>query len=255
VSFICVATNLNQLRILATGQGTLTPNYSNAVLEIGRSYTNTAAGVNGHVFTNWVISTNWAGGVPDTNAVLRFVMQSNLTLQVNFADVTKPTNTIAAPTDGQQVGSVVFTVEGAAKDNVAVAAVFYQLNANPWVAALSINGWTNWTAEVTLMPGTNAVKAYAVDASGNKSLTNSVSFSTTNVFNLRLSIGAGQPLTGNGFELRVDASPGLPGQIEFSTNFVNWTKLTNFVGTNAPMNFRDSAATNSNQRFYRAVAP
>ena len=82
VSFFYSVTN--QLRIQATGQGTLSPNYSNAWLEIGRRYTNTATGINGYAFTNWVLSTNWVGGLISNSATLQFIMQSNLTLQVNF---------------------------------------------------------------------------------------------------------------------------------------------------------------------------
>jgi len=35
----------------------------------------------------------------------------------------------------------------------------------------------------------------------------------------------------------------------------DWTTLTSFISTNATMQFRDSAATNYNRRFYRAVVP
>ena len=51
-----------RLLVEAAGRGFLSPNYSNAVLEIGRNYRMTATGVNGHTFAHWVISTNWAGG-------------------------------------------------------------------------------------------------------------------------------------------------------------------------------------------------
>ncbi len=59
VSFQFVVTN--QLHIHATGLGTISPNYSNAWLEIGRNYTNKAAPSTGFVVTNWTISTNWLG--------------------------------------------------------------------------------------------------------------------------------------------------------------------------------------------------
>jgi hypothetical protein len=250
VSFFYVVTN--QLLIRATGQGTLSPNYSNAWLEIGRSYTNTATGINGHVFTNWVISTNWVGGTTNSSAVLRFIMQSNLTLQVNFADVTKPTNTISSPTNGQRFSTAVYTVKGTAKDNAGVTGVWYQLNTNAWSPAASTNSWTNWTATVGLIRGTNVVRAYAVDGSGNLSLTNSVTFVTTNGFVLQL---RAERLTGTGFDFQLAASPGLPGWILVSTNLGNWTRLTNFLGTNSLLQFHDPAATNDQRRFYRAVTP
>jgi hypothetical protein len=58
---------------------------------------------------------------------------------------------------------------------VAVSNVFYQLNNNGWNPVTSFNG-TNWSAAVTLTPGTNTVQAYAVDTSGNVSATNTVKF-------------------------------------------------------------------------------
>jgi hypothetical protein len=54
--------------------------------------------------------------------------------------------------------------------------VSYQLNGGAWATAQTANGWSNWTAGVTLTPGTNRVSAYAVDAAGNKSDTKTVSF-------------------------------------------------------------------------------
>jgi len=50
-------------------------------------------------------------------------------------------------------------------------------------------------------------------------------------------------------------STGLNGHIQVSSNLTSWTTLTNFVGTNSTVTFRDAAATNSPRRFYRAVVP
>jgi hypothetical protein len=252
-SFQFVVTN--QLLVKATGLGTISPNYSNAWLEIGRNYTNKATGINGHVFTNWMISTNWMGGVTTNNATVQFKMAANLTLQANFADVTRPTNTITAPTSNQKLTNAMVVVKGTASDNAKVAAVFYQLNTNSWATAGTTNGFTNWTKTVTLSAGTNTVKAYAMDSTGNKSTTNSVSFKSPNTFQMRLFFSSARPLTNNGLGLSLNVSTGLACRIEVSTNLVNWTTMTNFFTTNTTMQFRDSAATNYDRRFYRGTAP
>lgn len=166
------------LRIQSYGKGTISPNYSNRVLEIGRSYSVKATGTNGHKFWSWVVSTNWIGGTVKTNPTLNFIMQSNLTLQVNFLDIVRPTLSITSPTAGQRVTNVngQITVKGKANDNGHIATVQYQLNGGTWTDATTTNGWTNWTAVINPLPRTNVLKAYALDGDNNKSVTNSVSF-------------------------------------------------------------------------------
>jgi hypothetical protein len=86
-------------------------------------------------------------------------------------DTTKPTVKITSPKSGQTIGTQLATVAGTASDNVAVAAVFYQVDNGLWAAA---TGRSNWTASITLTLGANTVRAYAVDTSGNLSATNTV---------------------------------------------------------------------------------
>ncbi|MEI7936524.1 MAG: Ig-like domain-containing protein [Verrucomicrobiota bacterium] len=253
VSFTCVVSD--RLRVVVSGQGTLSPNYSNAVLEIGKSYTMTATAASGYAFTNWVISTNWWGGRTTNTLAVQFQMQSNLTLQVNFADVTKPTITITSPTASQKMTNALANVKGTARDNWGVGSVQYQLNGGAWGLATSTNRWTNWTAVLPLKAGTNVIKAYAVDLGGNASTTNTLSVMSSNTFNLRLGFSSAQPMTSNGLQLSLGVSPGISGRVEVSTNLEDWTTLTSFISTNATMQFRDSAATNYNRRFYRAVVP
>ncbi len=258
VSFQFVVTN--QLQIRASGLGTISPNYSNAWLEIGRNYSITSTPASGFVFTNWVTSTNWIGGTTTTKTNLPFMMASNLTLQVNFLDVTKPTLAITAPTSGQRMTNALTTVVGTASDNWKVSAVWYQLTngiltGGTWSLATTTNNYTNWTTTVTLAAGTNTVKAYAVDLGGNYSTTSSVSVLSSNTFKLQLNFAMNQPLTSTGLNLTLQISSNLNGHIQVSTNLLNWTTLTNFVGTNTTLNFRDPAATNFKSRFYRAVIP
>jgi hypothetical protein len=253
VSFDFVVTN--QLQIRTTGLGTVSPNYSNAWLEIGRNYSITSAPASGFVFTNWLVSTNWIGGALVTGTNLLFMMQSNLTLQANFLDVTKPILTITAPTSGQHMTNALATVVGTASDNWKVTGVWYQLNGGTWNQPGTTNSWTNWMTTVELQNATNNIEAYAVDLGGNFSTTNSVSFVSSNAFKLLLAFTTLQPLATNGLNFVLQISPGLNGHIQISTNLATWTALTNFVGTNTTLNFRDPTATNSSQRFYRAIIP
>jgi hypothetical protein len=246
----------NQLQIRTIGLGTISPNYSNAWLEIGRNYSITSAPASGFVFTNWLISTNWIGGAFVTGTNLQFMMQSNLTLQATFLDVTKPMLTITAPTANQKMTNALATVIGTAADNWQVSNVWYQLNGGAWSMGTTTNSFTNWTSPLlTLLAGTNSLNAYALDLAGNISTTNSVSFVSSNAFKLQMSFALAQPLTTTGLNFSLQISPGLNGHIQVSTNLATWATLTNFVGTNTTLNFRDPAATNSSHRFYRAVIP
>ena len=254
VNFQYVVTN--QLQVSITGKGTVSPNYSNAWLEIGRKYSITSAPASGFVFTNWQVSTNWISGVTVTGTNLPFMMQSNLTLQANFLDVTKPTLTITLPTANQKMTNALATGLGTASDNWRVTNIWYQLNNGTWSLAATTNSFTNWTTPLlTLVIGTNSLKAYALDLGGNFSLTNSVSFVSSNTFALQLVFTNAQPMKTNGLVFNLQLSTGLNGHIQVSTNLTSWATLTNFVGTNSSITFCDPAATNSSQRFYRAVIP
>ena len=103
-------------------------------------------------------------------------MAANLALVANFVDITKPTLSIVSPTLNQQWSNATFTASGKAADNVAVATVYYSLNGGLWTNATTANNWTNWSASLPLTPGTNSLQAYALDASGNASATNTVQF-------------------------------------------------------------------------------
>jgi hypothetical protein len=129
------------------------------------------------------------------------------------------------------------------------------LNGGTWNQPATTNSWTNWMTTVELQDATNTIKAYAMDPSGNVSATSSVSFVSSNAFELQLVFTTGQPLATNGLNFALQVSPGINGHIEVSTDLVDWLTLTNFIGTNPMINLRDPAATNFNQRFYRAVTP
>lgn len=151
------------------GKGSLNTNYNGKTLEIGMTYSMTATPSEGFAFSNWT------GSVITEKPTVTFMMQSNLTLTANFADTQKPTVTFSSPAAGSQITNANLTVAGKAADNVAVAAVYYQLNGSSLATVTSANNWTNWTQNVTLIPGTNVFCAYAVDTSGNVSTTSTLS--------------------------------------------------------------------------------
>jgi len=66
------------LDLSTTGTGRVSPNYSNAPLAIGGTYTLTATPGTGSLFSNWT------GTISANSAKLTFIMQSNMVLQANF---------------------------------------------------------------------------------------------------------------------------------------------------------------------------
>jgi hypothetical protein len=241
------------MTVQTNGLGTVSPNYNGQLLEIGKSYSMTATAGAGFAFTNWTLLTNGVVEAVTNGATLNFVMQSNLTAEADFLDVTKPILTITAPIANQKMTNALANITGSASDNSKVTGVWYQLNNGNWDAVSTTNNFTNWFKLVTLIAGTNTVKAYAMDLAGNASLTNSVSFISSNTFNLRLLL-TNPPVLSSGLTMNLQASLGLRGQVQFSTNLSNWTTFDGFYASNASLTIHDSAATNSNKRFYRAFA-
>ncbi len=248
---------LKPMTVQIAGRGSVSPNYNGALLAINENYTMTAKAASGFAFTNWI------GGAPSTNATLRFTMQTNLTVTAHFVDIQKPTISIVTPTSNQKLTNGTVTVIGKAGDNVAVGAVYYALNGLGWTTATTGNGWTNWTASLTLPPGTNTLQAYAVDTSGNASpvssckviflttLTGSVSLNTTNSPPPSVpSILNSVAYANHSYSFTVSGATGYKYAVEVSTDLVNWTP----VETNtAPFTFVDNNAGQYSQRFYRSV--
>ena len=180
------------LRVQITGLGTLSPNYSNALLAINQVYSMTATPRTGFIFTNWMGGTTLPLAVLTNATTVRFSMTSNLTLQANLLDVGKPTCAITSPTANQRWSNAVFTVRGTAKDNLQVSNVWCLTN-GVWGRATITSSRTNWSLDVALAPGTNVVKAAVVDGAGNWSPTQSVSF--VRVVSDRLAVQATGPCT------------------------------------------------------------
>ena len=118
------------------------------------------------------------GWTSPSNQTVAIAAGQTTTLAASYIDASKPTLTITSPAANQRWSNSTIIVTGTATDRLAVASVYCQLNGGSWTTATpgSPRPWTNWTANVTLSPGTNVVQAYSLDTSGNYSPTNKVTF-------------------------------------------------------------------------------
>jgi hypothetical protein len=234
VSFFYVVTN--QLDLSTVGLGTLSPNYSNVWLDIGRNYRITAAPKTGFRFTNWT------GSFPTNSSNVTFRMASNLTLIANFVDIAPPSDSITFPTNTQRWSNSTITVKGTSRDNVQVANVFYQINGGAWTPATPTNNsWSNWTARLTLTQSGNTLRTYAQDTAGNNSTTNKVSFVFVPSAMLTVQTNGdgtftpkdNEKLLAIGTNYTLTATPG------HDFIFSNWVASggTNFVSTNHVLTF------------------
>lgn len=241
--FYVVPTPLN---LLKSGLGNLTSNWTGGTLEIGRAYTVSGAGTSGFVFSNWTGGTSLPLALLTNSASYTFLMQSNLTLQANFRDVQNPTiatgNTL--PTGLRTNADA--SLFGTAADNDRVAAVRFQLNSGNWFTAAGTN---NWTAAVTLATGTNTFRVYAEDATGNRSTTNTLTATATNVAAVNLTI-----IRTNGqARITFNSVSGATYRLEYKTDLVTnlWTLLPGSrAGNNGSATLTDSNAP-APMRFYR----
>jgi sugar lactone lactonase YvrE len=164
-------------------------------------------------------------------------------------DETPPTLNILSPTPGQLWSNATFNVTGTAADNVAVSHVWCQVNGNDWSSAM---GSTNWEASVTLAPGTNTIRAYAADTSGNLSPTNSALL----VFLPAVPVIQSASQTTSGFSLIWSAIPGRSYQVQYNTrlNQTNWSNVGGAITATAySATAVDLTASTSSLRFYRVA--
>ena len=161
---LVVGTNING--------GVIAPPYNNALLQVGSTYVMTAIPKAGFIFKSW---TDGNDQVVSTSPTLRFVMTPAAAYTANFQDIIKPTLAVTnPPLTGARTSNSTYVVAGRAWDNISVTGVQYNFNQSGWRSAASANGWSNWTAQVSLMPGTNLISIYATDFAGNCSLTNNM---------------------------------------------------------------------------------
>jgi len=243
------------LTVSTNGLGSITTNYNGQLLIIGKSYSMTAKAATSFVFTNWTGGIGSPQNILTNGLTVNFLMQSNLWLQANFQETSKPTLTVSSPTNNKKLTNALANLIGTTSDNWKVDGVWNQLNDGAWNLASTTNSFTNWTATLTLIAGTNTIKSFAQNWGGLFSTTNNLSVISSNTFKLQLTFTNTLPLKTNGLVFTLQLSTGLVGHIQVSSNLTSWVALTNFTGTNGTLNFLDPAAASSSLRFYRAVIP
>ena len=237
------------IQVLTNGSGTATPIKNGALLTIGKTYKISAKAAKGFGFDGWT------GSITNPSSKLSFVMASNLSLTANFSDITRPVCVITYPAVRHSVSNSPITVTGGASDNLGVTAVNYQLNGGGWNPA-TLNGSTWSAAGVEPVPGANTIQAFAEDAAGNISLTNSVGF--TYVSNAppppvgpaplslaglagQASIGGGAPIKVSFGDSTISQDGAASGDSSFGGNYTytllssNMAQLT-FTGLMSPQN-------------------
>jgi hypothetical protein len=221
------------LTVRTNGVGSLSTNYNGALLQVGKSYVITARAGTDFVFTNWTGGTKLPLSLLTNGLTVQFVMEPNLVLQANFVDAKRPVVAITNVPAGLSVSNAAFTVKGTASDNWQVTNVFYSVNNGGWRNAVTVNNWSNWTAAVMLIPGTNTIAAYAVDPGGNQSpiATSSVKYLVSNRLTLVISPPGGGTVSGvtNGQGLDISLAYTATAKSNGTAGFVfkNWTQTTN----------------------------
>jgi hypothetical protein len=160
----------------------------------------------GFAFTGWISSL----AAPGTNKEFSFTVTNNEDFVAYFKDIEPPTISITAPGNNEKITTSAFAIEGTAKDNVAVEAVFFSLNGGTWTQAQLVPGSSSWHAYVTLPPkSTNTLAAYAVDTSGNATTNKPVKFFCTAAGYAPMSISQQQAVVSNGvtsFQVSFDSA-------------------------------------------------
>lgn len=228
------------LRVYATGAGRVIPDLNGAELEVGQAYTLEAQPARGAVFLGWT------GSIETNSPTLRFIMRTGTILSANFQfgynlERELPEVAILSPADGARLNSPAFALQGAARDNLAVARVEVSVNNGPWEPA---QGTDNWVFQSAARPGPNYVRVRAVDQAGNASqpLLRSLYYSVPSQLTVRVN-GAGMVEpdwggrlldVGGAYELRATPAAGhvftgWSGGVSGASPLLQFTMRTNLL--------------------------
>ncbi|MBI5384836.1 MAG: Ig-like domain-containing protein, partial [Verrucomicrobia bacterium] len=141
-------------------------------------------------------------------------------------DATLPTVTITTPAANARWSNHVITVTGTAADNNILDDVVVWVNGGPFLEATPGNNFSNWTAQVSLWPGSNVISAQSRDWFGNRSAIASVKVSYVITGTLTLLTNGPGTITRNNFTgntLEVGQNYTVTAVPAAGNRLVNWT--------------------------------
>jgi uncharacterized repeat protein (TIGR03803 family) len=101
-----------------------------------------------------------------------FVPEPHFSATIFKLTISRPVLLVTAPHSGAVSRKADINLVGRTRSRAPVENVFYQINGGDWTSATTANAWTNWNATVTLDPGPNVIRSFAVDTTGDTSRTN-----------------------------------------------------------------------------------
>jgi hypothetical protein len=223
-----------------TTQTSGTANNLNAVTYGGGYFM--AVGDNGTILSS-PDGVNWTGMASGTSNIYYAVTYGNGTFVAVGADGTvsicdevddtaKPTVEITSPKSGQKLTSQQLTITGKANDKYGIAQVYYSLNGSDWQEAGSSDSGSTWSANVTLIPGTNLVEAAAVNLGDIAAYTKPVHFQY--VVYTPMTVQTNGPGTlapnYNGKSLEIGKEYSMTAKPAKNYEFTGWTGDTNSAG-------------------------
>jgi len=172
-----------------------------------------------------------------------------------LASATAPQLTITVPQPNQRISNAVTIVQGTAGKNVSASEVRYRINSADWQVAATTNGWTNWSAAVNLLPGTNTFWVYALDACSNPSPTQRVSFKyvLSDILTVQTNGPGSVTPNLNGKLLEIGTAYKMAAKAAAGFGFTNWTG--SFTTNNPTLIFMMQSNLNFTANFVDVTKP
>jgi hypothetical protein len=227
-------------------------NASFSVTAIGLGTLSYEWGFNGTTLTGATNSVLTSTNVQPTNAGSYTVVVANYNGSVTSVVATLTVN-VPAGIATQPLSQMVVAGQNATFNVAAsgTALLSYQWSWN----GTTLSGATNSVLTLTNVQTTNAGSYMVVVTNAQGSVTSAVATLTVTPPVLILSLSGVGGMTSNGFTFQLSVPVGCTYIILASTNLQDWTPIYTNVAASGSVVLTDTAATNYNNRFYKALVP